>query len=157
MKRIVVAVVCFTLILACSTEENYCSENTDDNAGNLINTENLEEQVSASNNIPEQNDDQARELSRIPTDVFPECMYRPIPEYPDSARDCGIEGSVLVSLYLDSIGNIIEVEIYRSSGSDILDQAAIDAAWRSKWTPAQRTGVGVSVWTSVYYEFVHPE
>lgn len=153
MKRIVVAVVCFALILACSTEENICSDKYDDNTGSLINTENLEGQVSASNNIPEQNDDQARDLSRIPTDVFPECMYRPIPEYPDSARDYGIEGSVLVSLYLDSIGNIIEVEIYRSSGSDILDQAAKEAAWNSRWTPAQRNGEGIAVWTSVSYEF----
>lgn len=153
MKRIVVAVVCFALTLACSTEENICSDRYDDNTGSLINTENLEGQVSASNNIPEQNDDQARDLSRIPTDVFPECMYRPIPEYPDSARDYGIEGSVLVSLYLDSIGNIIEVEIYRSSGSDILDQAAKEAACNSRWTPAQRNGEGIAVWTSVSYEF----
>ena len=152
MKRITVAAVCIALILACSTEENSRIENTDDNAGSLINTENLEEQVSASN-IPELNDDLAGDFSRLPTEVVPACMYRPVPDYPDSARDNGIEGDVLVGLYLGSIGTIMEVEIYRSSGSDLLDQSAIEAAWNSRWTPAQRNGEGISVWTAVSYKF----
>ncbi len=152
MKRITVAVVCIALTLACSSEENLSIENTDDNGGSLINIENLEEQVSASN-IPELNEDLAGDFSRLPAEVFPECMYRPLPDYPDSAWHNGIEGDVLVGLYLDSIGTIMEVEIYRSSGSDLLDQAAIEAAWHSRWTPAQRNGEGISVWTAVSYKF----
>lgn len=150
--RMAVAVVCIALVLACSTEENSRIENTDDNDGSLINIENLEEQVSESN-IPELNDDLAGDLSRLPAEVFPACMFRPLPEYPDSARDNGIEGDVLVGLYLDSIGTIMEVKITRSSGSDLLDQVAIEAAWNSLWTPAQRNGEGISVWTTVSYKF----
>lgn len=151
--RMVVAVVCIAFLLACSSEDNFHIENTDDNGGSLINTENLEEQVSAQNNIPEQTYERTGPQSRIGIEVLPVCMYRPLPDYPDSARVNGIEGGVSVILYLDSIGTVMEAKIYRSSGSDLLDQAAIEAAWNSRWTSAQRNGEGVGVWTAVFYEF----
>ena len=88
---------------------------------------------------------------------FPVCLEKPDPVYPDSALNAGIEGIVNLMLLLDSLGVIEEVTIMSSSGSELLDQAAIDAAWRSKWLPAETNGAGVSVWTAVHYGFEIPE
>jgi outer membrane biosynthesis protein TonB len=34
-----------------------------------------------------------------------------------------------------------------------LDQAAMSAAWNTRWTPAQNNGIPVGVWTTVTYNF----
>jgi len=48
--------------------------------------------------------------------------------YPDNARLKGLEGLVLVKVYLDDEGKTKEVEIAKSSGIEILDSAAVKAA-----------------------------
>lgn len=48
--------------------------------------------------------------------------------YPQSAVNQGIEGEVVLLLSLDSKGGIQAVEIAKSSGHALLDEAAIDAA-----------------------------
>jgi protein TonB len=55
--------------------------------------------------------------------------------YPDAARDLGMTGEVEVLYELDRSGNLIRAEIVSSSGSKLLDQAALravkTAAYRS--------------------------
>ncbi len=97
-----------------------------------MNLEEFEEQVSGQNSIPEQNEDRVDSLSRIQMDCSPECMFRPVPDYPESARTAGIEGEVLISFYIDTTGTIKEIELLQSSDYSILDQAALDAAFRNK-------------------------
>ncbi len=45
--------------------------------------------------------------------------------YPQAARRRNIEGVVLIFLELDRTGELVEIEVIRSSGSKILDNAAI--------------------------------
>jgi periplasmic protein TonB len=47
--------------------------------------------------------------------------------YPDAARDLGMSGEVEVLYELDRSGNLIRAEIVSSSGSKLLDQAALRA------------------------------
>ncbi len=47
--------------------------------------------------------------------------------YPDVARDLGMSGEVEVLYELDRAGNLIRAEIVSSSGSKLLDQAALRA------------------------------
>lgn len=49
-------------------------------------------------------------------------------KYPRAAERAGLEGKVLVSITLDASGKIIAVKLARSSGHEILDKAALDAA-----------------------------
>ena len=44
--------------------------------------------------------------------------------YPTAARDQKIYGQLQMTVYIQSDGNLEKIEIKRSSGSDILDQAA---------------------------------
>ena len=45
------------------------------------------------------------------------------------------------------------ISVYNSSGADALDEAAVSAAWNTRWVPAQNNGQSVGVWTTMQYVF----
>lgn len=90
----------------------------------------------------------------MPVEVFPNCTYKPPPAYPDMAAQAGVEGTVTLWVYVASDGSVSDVRLYNSSGVNSLDQAALSAAWNTRWTPAQNNGIAVGVWTTLNYNFV---
>lgn len=56
------------------------------------------------------------------------------PAYPASAREQGATGTVLVRVVLSKTGNVTQVGVYRSSGNDALDNAALQAALASSYS-----------------------
>ena len=89
----------------------------------------------------------------MPAEVFPTCTYQPRPAYPAMALQAEIEGSVVLWVYVNSSGSVVDVQLYNSSGVNSLDQAALSASWNTRWTPAQNNGIPVGVWTTVTYNF----
>lgn len=89
----------------------------------------------------------------MPVEVFPNCTFRPAPDYPAIAAQAGVEGSVVLWVYVAANGSVSDVRLYNSSGVNSLDEAAIAAAWNTRWTPAQNNGIAVGVWTTVNYNF----
>jgi len=57
------------------------------------------------------------------------------PEYPEMARAAGIEGKTVVSMVVDTLGNVAKVEVYATSGNTLLDQAAVNAAYKCGFVP----------------------
>ncbi len=90
----------------------------------------------------------------MPVEDFPVCTYKPMPDYPEMAKQAEIEGTVTVWLYIKADGTVADVQLYNSSGVGSLDQAAMSAAWNTRWTPARNNGIPVGVWTSITYNFV---
>ncbi len=90
----------------------------------------------------------------MPAEVFPNCTYKPPPGYPEMAAQAGVEGIVTLWVYVSSDGSVSDVRLYNSSGVHSLDEAALSAAWNTRWTPAQNNGISVGVWTTLTYEFV---
>lgn len=91
----------------------------------------------------------------IPHSVLPVCTFRPVPDYPDMARQAGVEGRVILQIFISTEGKPVQVVITQSSGLGSMDEAAEEAAWKSSWSPARRAdNVPVGVWTSVIYNFV---
>lgn len=86
-------------------------------------------------------------------EVFPVCTYRPAPAYPDLARQAGVEGVATLWIYVNADGTVADVQLYNSSGVSSLDQAAMSAAWNTRWSPARNNGQPVGVWTSLAYNF----
>jgi TonB family protein len=89
----------------------------------------------------------------MPVEVFPNCTYRPNPQYPPMARAASVEGTVTLWVYVKVDGTVGDVSVYNSSGADALDEAAVSAAWNTRWVPAQNNGQAVSVWTTMQYVF----
>ena len=91
----------------------------------------------------------------IPHSVHPVCTYRPVPEYPAMASQAGVEGRVILQVFISPEGVPVEAIITASSGLGSMDNAALSSVMESSWSPAKRAdGVPVGVWTSVVYNFV---
>jgi protein TonB len=77
----------------------------------------------------------------------------PRPGYPERALRQGIEGRVLVRLLVSLEGTVVRVVIEESSGSRLLDAAAVSALRRWRFTPATRRGEPVAATVRVPVEF----
>uniref|UniRef100_A0A7V1EIJ2 Energy transducer TonB n=1 Tax=candidate division WOR-3 bacterium TaxID=2052148 RepID=A0A7V1EIJ2_UNCW3 len=96
------------------------------------------------------------EIEVIPyakVEVKPKPISIPKPEYPELARKAGIEGKVIVEAIVDTDGSVIGAKIFKSSGNPMLDEAAIAAARRSKFTPAKQRDMFVRVRVNIPFEF----
>ncbi|MEO0020227.1 MAG: TonB family protein [candidate division WOR-3 bacterium] len=83
----------------------------------------------------------------------PEPVSIPKPVYPDLARNAGIEGRCVVEALVDVDGSVVDAKIIKSSGNQSLDAAAIEAAFKAKFTPAMQRDKPVRVWVSIPYQF----
>ena len=86
-------------------------------------------------------------------EVKPTPINIPVPAYPDMARTAGIEGTAVVEALVDVDGSVADARILKPSGNASLDQAAVDAAMRSKFSPARQRDKAVRVWVSIPFRF----
>jgi periplasmic protein TonB len=86
-------------------------------------------------------------------EVKPQPINIPVPTYPDMARTAGIEGSAVVEALVDVDGSVADARILKPSGNASLDQAAIDAAMKAKFSPAKQRDKAVRVWVSIPFRF----
>jgi protein TonB len=80
-------------------------------------------------------------------------LSNPPPAYPLSARRRGIEGTVLVRAEVAAGGECLRAELKKSSGAEILDQAALDAVKKWRFVPAKRGNQAVVAWVEVPITF----
>lgn len=66
------------------------------------------------------------------------------PEYPHSARRRGLAGTVVLHLEIGDDGRTRQARVARSSGYDVLDAAALEAARSWRFEPARRAGVAIA-------------
>ena len=78
-------------------------------------------------------------------EVPPDLSMNAPPRYPPDAIRRGWSGEVLLRLTIDSTGQVVQVELIRSSGYQILDQAAVEAVRRWKGAPAKSDGRPIAV------------
>jgi protein TonB len=65
--------------------------------------------------------------------------------YPPVARKNGLEGTVLVSFRIAEDGSALDIHVAESSGSGILDEAAVEAVKKGKAYPSVNQPVIVPV------------
>ena len=73
------------------------------------------------------------------------------PEYPKAARKNCDEGQVRVRIVIDEFGKVISAEAIE--GAESLREAAIDAAYKSRFTPTRLMGQPVKVSGIIVYNF----
>ncbi|NPB03234.1 MAG: energy transducer TonB [Thermotogae bacterium] len=77
-------------------------------------------------------------------DEPPEVKVNVQPEYPEIARQAGLEGKVLVEAVIDENGNVINARI-QYSDNEIFNEAALAAMRKMKFKPAKQKGIPVKV------------
>jgi protein TonB len=73
------------------------------------------------------------------------------PRYPALARETHVEGIVILDVIIDETGNVTSTRVLRSVA--LLDQAAVDAVQRWKFTPARLNGEAIPIVMTVTVSF----
>ena len=81
------------------------------------------------------------------------------PPYPDAAKRRGVEGSVLVRLEVSREGTVVRAEVAESSGSALLDEAALSALrrWRFRAPGGGRLASSFAVMVPVRFALREPD
>ena len=85
-------------------------------------------------------------LARRGPSVDAQWAGNPVPAYPAMARRLGEEGEVRLDVWVGADGRVRDVRLTRSSGSALLDDAAIEALRAWQFRPATVDGVPVAEW-----------
>ncbi|MBN1292752.1 MAG: TonB family protein [Candidatus Latescibacteria bacterium] len=85
-------------------------------------------------------------------EVQPEKINTVVPDYPKSAQNAGIEGTVFVRALVGKTGNVEKVEVLK--GPAALHEAATNAAFATKFKPAKQNDLPVSCWVQMPFRFV---
>lgn len=80
-------------------------------------------------------------------------LNNPAPSYPPLSRRLREQGTVLLRVYVLPTGLPEVVELKSSSGCERLDQSALAAVRKWKFTPAQSAGRSVGAWVVVPVAF----
>ena len=80
-------------------------------------------------------------------------LHTPKPEYPPAARRRGLEGTVLIRVLVNPDGIPGETRLVGPSGTDALDQAALAAVLRWRFTPAREGNLAIAHWVDIPITF----
>jgi protein TonB len=100
-----------------------------------------------------------RQATAAPADVIvwegkPRYRVPPRPAvYPPRAIDLGQQGEVVVRVRLEPDGSAAEIRLWRSSGFNLLDRAALSAVHGWHFHPAMRGGRPVAAWVEIPVRF----
>ncbi|OGP61437.1 MAG: hypothetical protein A2V65_08130 [Deltaproteobacteria bacterium RBG_13_49_15] len=82
-------------------------------------------------------------------------MYRlnPPPEYPGIAKKRGLEGTVILDVFVEITGEVRELSVYQPSGHPVLDRAALASVRRWLFEPGMKGDKPVAMWVRVPIRF----
>lgn len=83
----------------------------------------------------------------------PAYLYAPEPEYPQSAREEGEEGLVVLRILVSSAGRPAQIRISRTSGFRALDAAAVAGVKRWTFVAAKQGERNIDAWMDVPIRF----
>jgi TonB family protein len=87
----------------------------------------------------------------------PKIVNKVQPEYPASAREAKIEGTVVVNTVIDEQGRVRNPTVAESSGNADLDRSAVDTVAQWTFQPATLDGKPVEVYYTITIRFASDE
>ena len=85
-------------------------------------------------------------------DTYPVVVQGAEPKYPELARKAEVEGTVMIMVTIDEAGNVMSAWVAESS-AEVLNEAAVEAAYKFKFTPAKQRDVPVKATISIPFRF----
>ncbi|MES2584491.1 MAG: energy transducer TonB [Pseudomonadota bacterium] len=81
-------------------------------------------------------------------------LNNPKPPYPPLSKRMGEQGKVVIRTLIGADGTAQDASIFKSSGFERLDQAALATARKWRYVPGKRAGVAEAMWFNVPFTFV---
>ena len=85
--------------------------------------------------------------------AMPAYLHAPDPEYPQSAREDGQEGLVVLRVLVSGAGRPAQIRVVKTSGFRALDAAALAGVKRWTFSPAKEGERGIDAWMEVPIRF----
>ena len=89
----------------------------------------------------------------IPYDDHPQPLSSIRPVYPEIAQEAGIEGTVVVQVFVDKKGRVQDTLVLKGIPNTGLDEAAVTAIKKTRFLPAKQRERAVGVWISIPVNF----
>jgi len=89
----------------------------------------------------------------VPPNFNADYLQNPAPTYPAMARRMGQQGKVVLRVFVNPGGAAAQVEVRASSGSNLLDNAALEAVRRWRFVPARQGNQPVAAWVLIPITF----
>lgn len=89
----------------------------------------------------------------VAREIDPKMIFESKPKYPRLAEIAGITGVVYVTALVDENGNVLRAIVGKSSGTTSLDEAAVEAAHKCKYTPGIQNGRPIKCWVTYKVDF----
>lgn len=89
----------------------------------------------------------------VPVEIMPEMIHQTQPDYPRLAKQAGITGVVWVKALVGKDGSVLKAMVGKSSGTESLDEAAVEAAYNNTFKPGIQNGRPVNVWVTYKVNF----
>ena len=89
----------------------------------------------------------------IPYDDPPQPLSSIRPVYPEIAQEAGIEGTVVVQVFVDKKGRVNDTLVLKGIPNTGLDEAAVTAIKKTRFRPAKQRERAVGVWISIPVNF----
>jgi len=67
------------------------------------------------------------------------------PQYPEIAREDGIEGKVILTIIVNEEGKVAEAKVLLAEPADIFNESALNAVMRYEFDPAEKDGEPIKV------------
>lgn len=80
-------------------------------------------------------------------------LHNPPPEYPELAQERGWEGKVLLKVHVQPSGKPDSISIAKSSGQQVLDDAAVKTVYKWSFVPAKRGETPIAGYVTVPITF----
>lgn len=90
--------------------------------------------------------------AKIEVEKLPDMVEVGKPAYPEEAKKNKITGKTFVKVLVDKEGNPKKAVVIKSQ-NELFNQPAVDAAMKSKFTPAIQGGKPIAVWIVLPYRF----
>jgi protein TonB len=81
-------------------------------------------------------------------------LKNPAPSYPPLSRRMGEQGSILLSVFVNEMGQAQDIRLKQSSGYERLDAAALETVKRWRFVAAKQEERLVASWVNVPIKFV---
>ena len=75
------------------------------------------------------------------------------PEYPAALLEKNVEGKVTLQALVDTVGNVVEVQLISSTGEEQFEKAAEEAVWLCRFRPFRAAGEASEVYAVFRFSF----
>lgn len=89
----------------------------------------------------------------VRADLVPVPLKEAAPVYPGQEQADGVGGIVWMKVLVAKTGSVLGAVVHKSSGSEPLDRAALEAAVKNVYKPAVQNGQPVAMWISYKVTF----